>query len=273
MAKKKTAKKKASRKRLNTRSFVLNCVPSARPEDDWTFADAIDAGVVDDNVRVPASKDLRAAWWRIDNQGNTGACVGYATAYGVLRWHYVKEGKITKTQQPSARFIWMANKETDDITSYPTTFIETDGTQTKLALRVAQKYGCVLENVLPMDGKLSMLSRGAFYAKASQFRITSYHNLGRNLDHWRHWLAFRGPILTRLGVDRTWDRATATRGELERYYPNTVRGGHAVCLVGYTRDYFIVRNSWGRSWGDKGFAYASNDYTADAFTEAYGAVI
>ncbi len=44
-------------------------------------------------------------------------------------------------------------------------------------------------------------------------------------------------------------------------------------LVGYTKDYFIVRNSWGKDWGDGGFAYASDNYAAEAFTEAYGAVL
>ena len=48
------------------------------------------------------------------------------------------------------------------------------------------------------------------------------------------------------------------------------RGGHAIALVGYTPDRFIVRNSWGTGWGDKGFAYASLAYAKDAFTEAYG---
>lgn len=124
-----------------------------------------------------------------------------------------------------------------------------------------------------MTGRLSLLSRAAFYAKASAFRISSFHNLGRNLDDWRAWIAHQGPILTRLGVDRTWDRATATDGHLAEYRPDTVRGGHAVCLVGYTPDHFIVRNSWGVGWGDRGFAYASEAYTAQAFTEAYGAVL
>ena len=124
-----------------------------------------------------------------------------------------------------------------------------------------------------MKGRLSMLSRAAFYTKAARLRIASYHNLGPDLDDWKKWLAFQGPILTRLGVDRTWDRASLTGGHLSEYQPNTVRGGHAVCLVGYTKDYFIVRNSWGEYWGDRGFAYASNDYVVAAFTEAYGAVL
>ncbi|NQT15070.1 MAG: hypothetical protein HQ582_20100, partial [Planctomycetes bacterium] len=58
-----------------------------------------------------------------------------------------------------------------------------------------------------------------------------------------------------------------------QYLPNTVRGGHAVCLVGYTKQHFIVRNSWNTGWGHRGFAYASNAYAQAAFTEAYGAVL
>jgi hypothetical protein len=269
MAKKKSGKKK----RFNAKRFVLNCVPSANPEDDWTMEDAVDAGVVSLAPITPNSIDLRKKWWEINDQKKTGACVGFATAYGVLRWHFVKDNKIPREELPSARFIWMANKETDEITSYPTTFIETAGTQTKLALGVARKYGCVLEDDLPMKGNLANMKRAAFYTKAAKLRISSYHNLGTRLSFWRRWLAFQGPILTRLGVDQTWDRATFTNGHLDTYLPDTVRGGHAVCLVGYTQDHFIVRNSWGTSWGDDGFAYASNKYAKAAFTEAYGAVM
>ena len=263
----------SKKKRFSVKPYVLNCIPSVRPEDDWTFADAIDAGIFNATAAAPSSKDLRVSWWKINDQKSTGACVGFATAYGVLRWHYVKEGKIAQNDLPSARFIWMANKETDELTTYPTTFLETDGTQTKLALRVARNYGCVLEELLPMDGPLSMMTRAAFYATASRLRISSYHNLGQNPDNWRQWIAAQGPILTRLGVDKTWDRATETGGHLEEYFPDTVRGGHAVCLVGYAKDYFVVRNSWGVGWGDSGFAYASNKYAEAAFTEAYGAVM
>jgi C1A family cysteine protease len=44
-------------------------------------------------------------------------------------------------------------------------------------------------------------------------------------------------------------------------YPNTSResllGGHAVLIVGYNNatQRFTVRNSWGTSWGDKGYFY------------------
>jgi hypothetical protein len=69
----------------------------------------------------------------------------------------------------------------------------------------------------------------------------------KNMAQRRTWLASHGPIMVALNVDATWDNATATHGILDPFQPNTTRGGHAACLVGYTREgRFIVRNSWRR---------------------------
>ena len=41
-----------------------------------------------------------------------------------------------------------------------------------------------------------------------------------------------------------------------------VLGGHAVMLCGYDdkTEMFIVRNSWGSEWGDKGYFYMPYDF-------------
>jgi hypothetical protein len=250
---------------------ILNCNPSRNTERDWQFDHAAAAGVLAAPAAIPASKDLREVWWKINDQGSTGSCVGWATADSVVRWHFVKAGRVPKDQLLSPRFIWMASKETDIFVSQPTTFIELEGTSLKAALDIARKFGTVLDTVLAFgSGKLYPSDAQTFYALAAQRKLGSYFNLGTNLANWRAWLATKGPILTRLGVDATWDKATQTKGKLAVYQPNTVRGGHAVALVGYSPDRFIVRNSWGTSWGDNGFAYASNAYAQAAFTEAYG---
>lgn len=261
-----------------TRQFanrVLNCVPSLNREDDWGIDTAIDSGVLDESVEVPTHVDLREDWWTIRDQDQTGACVGFASADGVLRWHLVKAGLMKKDQLTSPRFIWMANKETDEITDFPTSFIESAGTQTKRAMLIALRYGCLLERDLPMkDGSLWRGSTAALYSQAARFRIESFYNLGTNLDDWRRWLANRGPILTRLSVDDSFMSASnKPNSRLKDYNQNQTHGGHAVAIVGYGPDYFIIRNSWGTGWGHGGFAYASIPYTAAAFTESYGVVL
>ena len=108
-----------------------------------------------------------------------------------------------------------------------------------------------------------------FYILAAQRRIASYVSLGRSaFSRWRFWIANKGPILTRLVVDNTFRHAPAD-GDLSTYQPATACGGHAVCLVGYDEQSFIIRNSWGTEWGDGGFARASESYAAQ-FVEAYG---
>ena len=67
---------------------------------------------------------------------------------------------------------------------------------------------------------------------------------------------------------------SAAKSKLDTYQAKTASGGHAVCVVGYTKDKrFIIRNSWGTGWGDKGFAYAADSYAQPAFTEAYGVTL
>jgi len=148
------------------------------------------------------------------------------------------------------------------------------GTSLKSALDVARKFGEVRDADLPFStGALYAGDTQTFYALASQLKILSYFNVGTNLTNWKAWLATKGPILTRLDVDKTWDDATTNAGNMDEYQPDTTRGGHAVAIVGYKRDRFIVRNSWGTGWGDKGFGYASLAYAQAAFTEAYGVAV
>lgn len=253
---------------------ILNCVPSRDTERDWQLSHAADSGALGAPVALPASKDLRQVWWNVGDQGATGSCVGWATADSVLRYQFVHKGKLGLKDHLSPRFIWMASKETDEFTSRPTTFIELEGTSLKAALDIARKFGAVLDADLPFgSGQLYPGEASTFYALAAQRKIAAYFNLGTTPAAWKTWLATVGPILTRLGVDATWDNATSTGGKLDTYQPSTVRGGHAVALVGYTKDRFIVRNSWGTGWGDKGFGYASLAYAKAAFTEAYGVTI
>lgn len=265
------SKKKATVSKKSHTKRILNCIPSQHTERDWGFDNALDAGLLAAPAALPASKDLREQWWKIGDQGATGSCVGWAAADSVLRWHFVKANRLPKDQLLSPRFIWMAAKETDQFISRPTTFIETDGTSLKAALDIGRLFGAVRDLVLPFSsGKLYPGDANTFYALATQLKIASYFNLGSNLAAWRTWIATKGPILTRLNVDATWDNARLTQGNLDVYQPNTTRGGHAIAIVGYTPDRFIVRNSWGTSWGDQGFGYASLSYAQTAFTEAYG---
>jgi C1A family cysteine protease len=257
---------------------ICNVMPSRNTEKDWHFEHAVASSAIAAPIAaLPASVDLRAPWWDIGDQESTGSCVGWGSTDGVARYHFVKAGKLAQNAKLSPRCTWMASKETDTLTSRPETFIEEAGTTLKAAVDILRKYGAVPETALPFHIKTNLYlgDENAFFAAMATRRIASYFNLQKNLANWRSWLATHGPLLVALSVDATWDNATATHGKLDTFQPNTVRGGHAVAVVGYTADKrFIMRNSWGTAWGDKGFAYASEAYiNAAFFNESYGVTL
>src|SRR3954464_14559152 len=147
-----TAKRPKAKPKPKRVKRVLNVVPSRETTNDWQFEHADAAGLLAAPAAIPKAKDLRDAWWKVGDQGSTGSCVGWATADSLLRWHFVKAGRIKQADMMSKRFIWMASKETDEFASTPTTFIENAGTSLKAALDVARKFGAVRENVLPFSG-------------------------------------------------------------------------------------------------------------------------
>ena len=256
---------------------ICNLVPSRDTARDWSVEVARAAGALAALSALPASVDLREDWWSVGDQGRTGSCVGWASAEGVVRFHMVKAERLSKVTMLSPRYVWMASKETDEATQRPETFVEQGGTSLKAAMDVCRKYGVVTGTLLPFQIETLMYAgpENAFYAEAAKRRISAYFNLKRNLGHWKTWLATQGPVLAGLSVDRAWDEATATRGVLDEFDPETVRGGHAVAVVGYTASgRFILRNSWGTGWGDRGFAYASPEYVEAAFFgESYGVTV
>jgi hypothetical protein len=287
-----------TKKKIYREGRIFNCVPSIEIERNWDIDNAFAAGLLVKNKPPRESVDYRPDWWKIEDQGKTGACVGIAVAEG-LRWYFVDAGLINSKERLSARYLWMAAKETDESTEQPTTFIELEGTRIKAALRIARKYGVVKEEVLPFNsGKLYKDGYAkTFYAEASKLKISSYFNLKKDkaavssttgvaefIHNLRIWLDQKGPVMVRVICDDTWAEATQTKGNLDAYKHLTALDdddGHSAIIVGYYPDEkekgkvrFIFRNSWGKDWGDNGYAYATEDYTAWLIRdEAYGVFI
>ena len=219
----KTRKVPSQERSTATRPFrrICNLVPSKNTGADWHFEDAVAAGALGAVAALPRSVDLRASWWAIADQEDTGSCVGWATAEGVVRYQMTKAGKMKRTEQLSPRFIWMSSKETDEFTARPESFVEEAGTSLKSAMDIVRKYGAVKMSLLPfhLETKMFTGSENTFYAAAAQMKVASYFNLEKDLNKWKSWLSATGPILAGLSVDATWDKAASTQGNLDTYQP------------------------------------------------------
>ena len=240
---------------------IYNSIESHDQHEDWSLQKAKALGL-SARKRIPASRDLREAWWNIGNQGDTGSCVGWALADSVLRYHFVKSGKLRKHEHISVRYIWMAAKEMDHKCHYPTTFLDDAGTSAKSALRVVKKIGALKTSVLPFDGGLVKLKEAPLPQRCRTFEGEGV------LQSVRHAVRQAGAIQGMACVSRadsdppesatragTTSSRTASSGSTTGREPTAATPSPSSDT---RRTHFIIRNSWGAGWGHKGFAYASD---------------
>ena len=141
---------------------------------------------------------------------------------------------------------------------------------------MVRKFGAVLESELPWQGGLVAGSPDDFNRSAGSRRILAYYTLGDDsvsdrsvhFPAWRKWLAHTGPVVVLLALDRHIPTAS-----LETFDAASVDGSHAAALFGYGPDHFLLRSSWGPSWGDGGYARMSLAYAAQAVIESYGVIV
>jgi len=63
------------------------------------------------------------------------------------------------------------------------------------------------------------------------------------------------PLSVSVYADSKWQSYTS--GDL--FSSSTTSNNHAVLLVGFTSDYWIIRNSWGTNWGVSGDGFIPID--------------
>ena len=96
------------------------------------------------------------------------------------------------------------------------------------------------------DGLSYLRHHGVSTKKGGQ-KINEYAMV-RNIVSLRNALIANGPCVAALpvyddtGYPQFWD---STRGSF--------KGGHAISIVGWTKEGLIIRNSWGKNFGDKGY--------------------
>ncbi|MBD2059008.1 C1 family peptidase [Oculatella sp. FACHB-28] len=145
--------------------------------------------------------------------------------------------------------------------------IEDAGTQMYCAIDSLIEHGACSEEIWPNDESLLCEEPSSeAYEHAAYFTITESEFIETDLDLWRHTLAEGYPIVFALNTFESFDGATTNRGRvpLPKQSDNVreTHGWHAMLCVGYSDkdQMFIVRNSWGPEWGDRGYCYIPYRY-------------
>jgi len=198
--------------------------------------------------KLPAKVDLLAGCSPIEDQGNLGSCTANALV-GALEFLELKE------QQPlldlSRLFVYYNERVIEHSTRTDAGAMLRDGIKSLAKLGV-----CAEESWPYVVAQFAKKPNAACYAQAKKHTITSYQRLG-TLAEMRACLAEGFPFVFGFSVYESFEStAIARTGTVNLPNPRErLIGGHAVCAVGYDdkSQRFIVRNSWGTGWGQKGY--------------------
>jgi C1A family cysteine protease len=211
--------------------------------------------------------DLRNYCSTVEDQGNIGSCTGNAIA-GQIELIDRKGGKQLDV---SRLFIYYEERVLEGSVRYDAGAYIRDG------IKVCYTKGAPLESLWPYaTNKFATKPPTAAYTDALKRKVTGYQRCA-DFNAVKNAVAAGNPVVIGFTVYDSFEGAwgnipNGQAGSGMMPFPNTatesVLGGHAVCIVGYddtlpvagrANGRFIVRNSWGTSWGDAGYFYMPYD--------------
>ena len=231
---------------------IIKIAPFSIPKYHWAKqpVDLRDKPYTLTNLTQPNIVDLRQYCSAIEDQGNLGSCTGNAIA-GAIE---LLDKRAGRTLDVSRLYIYYYERLLEGTVNYD------NGAYIRDGMRAVYNYGAPLESLWPYTiSKFRTVPSSQAIADGSKRKVTLYQAVANHqgcLDA----LASGFPVVIGFSVYASFESASVARTGIMPY-PNTSKeqllGGHAVLLVGYdkTKQVYIVRNSWGNSWGDKGYFY------------------
>lgn len=206
---------------------------------------------------LPASTDLTKHDAAIYDQGALGSCT--ANAIGAAHHFEQIRQAPAKAFTPSRLFIYYNERVIEG------TVNEDSGAMLRDGIKSVVKQGVCPEAEWPyVIGRFSRKPSPPCYTHALEHQVVSYRRLAQDLNQMKGCLASGTPFVFGFSVYESFESATVARtGKVPMPGKGEpVLGGHAVMAVGYSDAdrRFLVRNSWGTTWGKKGYFTMPYDY-------------
>ena len=186
---------------------------------------------------LPETLDYRLDLLPVRDQGKEGACAAFSAAC-MKEWEERKDVGFKDYMSPQ----YIYNSRSD---------LATEGMNTRDLMKILFTKGCCPESMYPYGSKTKISQQ--ISTVAANYKIKSYAQVRTSADLKRA-LYENGPCLIAIPV------YNFTTQPWKRNIGESIQGGHAMTIVGYTKKGFIIRNSWGLKWGERGYTYFPFDH-------------
>ncbi len=211
------------------------------------------------SITLPPKVDLRAFMTAVEDQKSLSSCTANAVA-GAYEY-LIKKFLAKKAFDVSRLFIYYNARLR---AGYE---IEDSGSHIQYAVDSLMKIGACKEETWAYDLKsVNKKPHEEAYVAAADFKIERKKFVPIKLETWKQVLAEGYPIVFGTALFSSFDTCTKNKGIVSMPSPaetgRKAHGLHAMLCVGYSEvdKMFIVRNSWGDKWGDKGYCYMPYEY-------------
>jgi C1A family cysteine protease len=236
---------------------------------------------------IPVSFDLREWCSPIEDQGNLGSCTAHAGA-GIIE--YYERKAFGRHIEASRLFLYKVTRNLMKMTGDTGAYLRT--TMGSMLL-----FGVPPEAYWPYsdDGKRFDLEPPAFcYAFAQNYQALKYFRhdpagvKGEEvLKRIKTYLSKGHPAMFGFTVYNSIEQAVSN-GRIPFPAPKErIEGGHAVAAVGYddkmkirnkygkveTTGALIIRNSWGKEWGERGYGWLPYEYVSRGLAEDFWSIL
>jgi C1A family cysteine protease len=199
----------------------------------------------------------------IKSQGSENSCTSFAV---IAAMEYLENAITGNLLVFSERFTYWVTRV--NILNWQN---NDTGAYIRSALDSVVRYGTCLNSTFPYNGDYKQQPNQNAYIEAKKYEALAYARFEEGRDRSSRMeimkllkanLFMKVPIIA--GIKCYQNTHKVINGIIPNGIGNSI-GGHAILIVGYddSKQLLKIRNSWGPTWGDKGYGYLSYDYFLD----------
>ncbi len=216
---------------------------------------------------TPPMYSLEAFVDKIHDQLRTSSCVGFAIA-GAIMMRLAVMGIYISWPSPVAFYTFA--RAIDRMS--PNLPLEDFGCMPFQAIRGANEWGVPSNDAWPFsestindEPTLDRLQSAATFTLTGYYRIDTYGK--SRVEDICTAISEGYPVMLGVQVDQAFEDCN---DDTPLVAPLDSLGGHMLCIVGYKPNphkpgekLFRIRNQWGTSWGDRGYAWAEEFFVTN----------